>query len=215
MRTLLGVLIALTALFTISGCAETRGVRYVYQDGDFGVVGLPENTDRWPTHYRRKADKLMDAHFPAGHEIVRAEEVVEGSRTLTLQGTKTAELVPELPNGLFQIGKLGRRASRSQADTLKIKECRIVYHRTPNAVSPVTYTVAATLTPTSYVDPNVLERRKLSAETPEMEEPADSTALGKKKESSETASASGKTEAQKEPGTVSNASRLPKGRASN
>ena len=73
-----------------SGCASDGSVRYVYQDKDFGVVGMPENTNRWPTHYRRRADKLMDKQFPEGHEIVRAEEVEAGSRTLKIEGSRTA-----------------------------------------------------------------------------------------------------------------------------
>ena len=36
-------------LATSFGCASTMGVRYVYQDGDYGVLGLPENSDCWPT----------------------------------------------------------------------------------------------------------------------------------------------------------------------
>ena len=26
-----------------AGCTSSQGVRYVYQDGNFGVVGMPEN----------------------------------------------------------------------------------------------------------------------------------------------------------------------------
>ena len=44
MRMILGLLL----LAAFSGCSTTHEVRYVYQDGDFGVVGLPENTDEWP-----------------------------------------------------------------------------------------------------------------------------------------------------------------------
>ena len=72
---------ALLAAFS-SGCATTQSVRYVYQDKNFGVIGMPENTNRWPTYYHRKAEKMMAEHFPEGFEIVRAEEVTEGSRTL-------------------------------------------------------------------------------------------------------------------------------------
>ncbi len=152
------------ALFVVSivaslcGCADTQAVRYVYQDRDFGVVGMPENTDRWPTHYRRKAEKLMTAHFPQGHEIVRAEEVIEGERTLKVEGSSHAEVEPELTNSLIKVAKLGHSASRTQADTVKITECRMIYRR---AAGPGKgYARAATLTPTLYVDPNALERKK-------------------------------------------------------
>jgi hypothetical protein len=62
----------------LTGCASKHSVRYVYQDRDFGVIGMPENTDFWPNHYRRQGEKLMKAHFNEGYEIVRAEEVIEG-----------------------------------------------------------------------------------------------------------------------------------------
>jgi hypothetical protein len=161
MRLFLGILIVLTVFAT--GCVATQGVRYVYQDRDFGVVGVPENTDCWPAHYRRQAEKLMAAHFPEGHEIVRAEEVVEGSRTVKIEGSKTAELAPQLPRELVKVAKLGRTASRCQADTLKIKECRIVYRRVSRAHEGA-FADHPTLTPAQYLDPNDAERRKAAKE---------------------------------------------------
>jgi hypothetical protein len=147
------------AVVSLSGCAQTHGVRYVYQDRDFGVVGMPENTDCWPTHYRRQGEKLMDAHFPRGHEIVRAEEVIEGERTLKVEGSSSAEVSPQISKSLLKVVKLGHSASRSEAETVKVKECRIIYRRTDSA-KPTGYAGAATLTPTLYVDPNAAERRK-------------------------------------------------------
>ncbi len=143
------------------GCASSQGVRYVYQDGNFGVVGMPENTDRFPSHYRHKAEKLMEEHFPDGHEIVRAEEVVEGERTLKLEGSKTAEVTPQSGTSIISIGKLGRTSSRSQADTTKIKECRIIYRRIGSPEVPTGFAAAADPTPTQYVDPNAVERHKM------------------------------------------------------
>jgi hypothetical protein len=143
---------------SLAGCARTQVVRYVYQDRDFGVVGLPENTDRWPTHYRRQAEQLMDSHFPQGHEIVRAEEVVEGERTLKVEGSRHAEFEPELARSLLKVAKRGHSASRTQADTVKIKERRIIYRRAGGPEKG--YVGAAILTPTLAVDPNTVERRK-------------------------------------------------------
>jgi hypothetical protein len=143
---------------------QTQGVRYVYQDHDFGVIGMPENSDCWPTHYRRQCAKLMDAHFPDGHEIVRAEEVIEGERTLKVEGRKSAEISPQFSESVLKVVKLGHSASRSEAETVKVKECRIIYRRT-DSVKSKGYSAAATLTPTLYVDPNATERRKAS-ETP-------------------------------------------------
>ena len=142
------------------GCAATTGVRYVYQDGDYGVVGLPENSDRWPSYYRTRADKLMGEHFPDGHEIVRAEEVVEGSRVLKLEGTHTAEVSPSLTTVGMSVAKLGRSSSRTQADTTKITECRIIYRRSGGPDGSEGYAEAPGLTPTFYLDPNAAERLK-------------------------------------------------------
>jgi hypothetical protein len=153
--------VALSFVAALSGCAHSQGVRYVYQDRDFGVIGMPENTDRWPTHYRRQGDKLMDAHFPGGHEIVRAEEVIEGERTLKVEGSKSAEVSPQLSNSLLRVVKLGHSANRSEAETVKVKECRIIYKRV-DCTGPTGYCRAATLTPTLYVDPNAVERRKIT-----------------------------------------------------
>jgi hypothetical protein len=144
---------------SLSGCVHTQGVRYVYQDRDFGVVGMPENSDCWPTHYRRQGEKLMDAHFPEGHEIVRAEEVIEGERTLKVEGSNSAEVSPQISKSVLKVVKLGHSASRSEAETVKVKECRIIYRRAGSA-NPKGYAGAATLTPTLYVDPNAAERRK-------------------------------------------------------
>jgi len=146
----------------ISGCASDGSVRYVYQDKDFGVVGMPENTNRWPTHYRRRAEKLMDKQFPDGHEIVRAEEVDAGSRTLKVEGSKTAEISPQAPADFLSVAKFGRTASRSQSDITKIKECRIVYRRLGSA-EPRGYSADVALNPTRYLDPNDLARKKLEA----------------------------------------------------
>jgi hypothetical protein len=177
----LGSIVAV--LLASPGCATTQNVRYVYQDRDFGVIGMPENTDEWPTHYRRQAEKLMEEHFPEGHEIVRAEEVVEGSRLLKIEGSKTAEIAPQLPTELLKVARLGGTASRSQADTLKIKECRIIYRRIPRVetshtedrgpakarirsgnrparIEAADFAEQAAMTPAQYLDPNDAERRK-------------------------------------------------------
>ncbi len=176
-------------LLLAPGCASTQGVRYVYQDRDFGVIGMPENTDDWPTHYRRQAEKLMEEHFPEGHEIVRAEEVTEGSRILKTEGSKTAEIMPQLPAELLKVAKIGGSASRSQSDTLKIKECRIIYRRIPRVETahsedwgpskpllnlrggnrpprqePADFAEQAAITPAQYLDPNDAERRKVQRE---------------------------------------------------
>jgi hypothetical protein len=166
------------AAVSLSGCAQTHGVRYVYQDRDFGVVGMPENTDSWPTYYRRRGEKLMDAHFSEGYEIVRAEEVIEGERTLKVEGANSAEISPQISKSVLRLLKVGHSASRSEAETVKVKECRIIYRRA-SPTKPKGYAGAATLTPTLYVDPNVAERRKAT------EPPQDKAKIGGEHKSDE------------------------------
>ena len=125
MRTRLAVIF----VAALSGCASTDGVRYVYQDRDFGVIAMPENTDWWPTHYRRHGEKLMEDHFPDGHEVVRAEEVIEGERTMKTEGSNSAEVSPQISESLLKVVKFGHSASQSEAETTKVKECRIIYRR--------------------------------------------------------------------------------------
>jgi hypothetical protein len=144
------------------GCRTMGEARYVYQDGEFGVVGIPEGTSRWPHYYRQQAERLMAEHFPEGFEIIRVEEVVEGSRTLTTGGSLSAELTPSLPVDVLAVGKLGHTATHSRADTLKIKECRIIYRKAPPGISG-RYAAEAGESPTLYIDPNDAERRALAA----------------------------------------------------
>jgi hypothetical protein len=160
--------VSLVLLFVAasSGCAQTDGVRYVYQDRDFGVIGMPENPNQWPTYYRTHGEKLMDTHFPEGHEIVRAEEVIQGERTRKFEGSNSAEVSPQVSESLLKVVKLGHSASRSEAETVKVKECRIIYRRV-GTMKPKDYAVATTLTPALYVDPNAAERRKATEPTPE------------------------------------------------
>jgi hypothetical protein len=157
MRSTLGL--AICFLTSLGGCAHNYGVRYVYQDRDFGVVGMPENTDCWPTHYRRHAKKLMDAQFPDGFEIVRAEEVIEGERTVKVEGSSSAEVSPQISTSVLKVVDLGHSTSRSEQETVKVKECRMIYRRT-NSGTARGYASATTLSPTLYVDPNAAERQK-------------------------------------------------------
>jgi hypothetical protein len=125
---------------------------------------MPENSDAWPTHYRSRAETLMDAHFPEGHEIVRAEEVIAGDRTLKVEESRSAEVLPQLPSPLLNLARIGGSESVTQADTLKIKECRILYRRTGASERPKGYASVSDLNPSQYIDPNEGEHRKKPAE---------------------------------------------------
>ena len=162
-----------------SGCATTGQARYVYQDGQYGVVGIPENTSVWPNYYRASAEALMQKHFPSGFEVVRAEEVVEGSRTLTVNGTNSAQIDTEGPVPLIKVGKLGRTATRTQADNLKIKECRIVYKKAgcSDAEPEMGFADHSSLTPEPYLDPNAEARKHVVAKpVAEAEKPMEAAA---------------------------------------
>jgi hypothetical protein len=156
----------------LSGCAVTPDARYVYQDGQFGVIAIPKNTNERPRFYRAQAEFLMACHFPRGYEIVRAEEVVEGSRTLTEGKTGAAQLAPQVASPLIKLLNLSATVSKSQADTLHIKECRIIYKKSDgnHPSEDSAYARESTWTPTSYVDPNALARKQGEKE-PEKTEP--------------------------------------------
>lgn len=180
MRGTIRAAIVLCAL-GVSGCATSGQARYVYQDGQFGVVGIPENTSEWPNYYRAQAEALMAKHFPEGYEVVRAEEVVEGSRTLTVNGTNTAAVEAEGPASLVKVGKIGRTASRTQADNLKIKECRIVYKKAGRTTDEpgIGFAEESSLSPEPYVDPNAEARKHVVAKPPADSEGAKADAAKK------------------------------------
>lgn len=160
------------ALLAMSGCASTSDARYVYQDGEFGVIAIPRNAPDGPEHYRAQAESLMAKHFPEGYEIVRAEEVVEGSRTLTVGKAGSTELTPQIAPHVLALLKVGAAVTRNQADTMALRECRIIYKKTdPHAVATASkFSSEPTLNPTCYVDPNT-EAKK-----------SDKDALAKKEE---------------------------------
>jgi hypothetical protein len=145
----------------LAGCAQMHAARYVYQDGQFGVVGIPSDTCYWPTFYRKQAEVLMAQHFPEGYEIIRAEEVVEGSRTLVRDNGAAAQVSPELPAALLKVASLGVTSDRKESDSVKIMECRIIYKKADHrdGAKPSGFAAAPTLTPTYYVDPNAAEHR--------------------------------------------------------
>jgi hypothetical protein len=157
-----------------SGCMSTPDARYVYQDGQYGVIGVPRNTSFGKKDYREQAHELMIRHFPEGYEIVRAEEVVEGDRTLDTARKLELETDPSVAalNQLIKVGHLAKSESLDQKDSIKITESRIVYRRKPDG--PTTgkdgFTALATLTPELYIDPNQITRKELK----------DGTSLAKK-----------------------------------
>lgn len=150
------------------GCAMMPKARYVYQDGEYGVVAIPVNTFLEKEDFRAQAEVLMAQHFPEGYEIVRAEEVEQGQRTLDLGKKTELDTEPNLTalNQMIKLGKLARTTSFEERDSVQIRECRIIYKRksagTPGSSGQ--FTAMANLSPPFYIDPNELMRKQCKAE---------------------------------------------------
>ncbi|WP_406694067.1 hypothetical protein V5E97_23780 [Singulisphaera sp. Ch08] len=144
------------------GCAMQPDARYVYQDGQYGVIGVPQNTKFGRKNYQAQAHELMSQHFPDGYEIVRSEEVIEGQRSLD-SGRKTEIATEPSLKALDQMIKLGRLAETSSIemkDTISILESRIIYKR-KTAEGPQGangFAALASDTPKFYIDPHDITR---------------------------------------------------------
>jgi hypothetical protein len=55
-------------------------VRSVLQTEHGGAVAMPNNSDIWPTYYRRKALAMIAAQCPDGYEITDEREVAVGGQ---------------------------------------------------------------------------------------------------------------------------------------
>jgi len=140
--------------------------RYVYQDGEFGVIGIPKNTMYGKKDFLKQAHELMARHFPDGYEIVRAEEVIEGERILDTGKKTEFETEPTLTalNQMIKLGKLDQVTSLQQKDELPIFESRIIYKRKTSDVPQGAngFSALATVTPRFYIDPNETARYKVN-----------------------------------------------------
>ena len=147
-----------------AGCMRPMVARYVYQDHDFGVVAIPMNTYLGKMSFRDEAEELMARHFPDGYEIVRAEEVNEGERTLDVGKRTELQTEPNVTalNQMIKLGKLDQTTSFEQKDKIMVRECRIIYKRKPPASGGSTGQFAATssINPRFYIDPNETVRRQ-------------------------------------------------------
>jgi hypothetical protein len=138
--------------------------RYVYQDHDFGVVAIPMNTYLGKMSFRDEAEQLMARHFPDGYEIVRAEEVNEGERTLDVGRKTQIETEPNFTalNQMIKLGKLDQTTSFEQKDKIMVRECRIIYKRksTASPASAGQFAATSSINPRFYIDPNETVRRQ-------------------------------------------------------
>jgi hypothetical protein len=169
-----------------AGCKSQVDARYIYQDGDYGVIGIPQNTPFGKKDYRKQAEELMARHFPMGHEIVRAEEVVEGQRVLDKSRKSEFETDPAISalNQRINLGKVAQTTSTQQKDSLPILESRILYKRKtkeePNGLNG--FSAVATLMPELYLDPNEMARRREKIELAEFKKNNPATVAAKPKD---------------------------------
>jgi hypothetical protein len=167
-QTVLAALCLGLPALAFSGCAQPCVARYVYQDGEFGVIGIPVNTYQEKMDFRTQAEALMARHFPDGYEIVRAEEVNEGQRILDRGRKSEIDSEPQVNalNQMIKLGKLSRTTSFEEKETLQVRECRIVYKRravgAPRSTSR--FAALASLTPPLYIDPNEAIRHQGAAQ---------------------------------------------------
>ena len=132
--------------------------RYIYQDGEFGVVGIPVNNYQKKIDFRAQAEGLMARHFPEGYEIVRAEEVNEGERIRDVGRKTEIETEPAVAalNQIIRLGSLNRTTSFAEKDKLQVRECRIIYKKKPftHRAAPASLPSTTSLAPPLYIDPN-------------------------------------------------------------
>jgi hypothetical protein len=177
----------------VAGCRGQADARYIYQDGEFGVIGIPQNSPYGRKDYRKQAEELMARHFPLGYEIVRAEEVVEGQRVLDKSRKSEFETDPAISalNQKIDLGKIAQSMSTQQKDSLPILESRIIYKRKIRGGQQGRngFSAVATLAPELYLDPNDMARCREKIELAEMKK-GKAMAVAEKTKDGETKKAS-------------------------
>jgi hypothetical protein len=164
-----------------AGCKSQADARYIYQDGNYGVIGIPQNSPFGKKDFRKQAEDMMARHFPDGHEIVRVEEVVEGQRVLDKSRKSEFETDPAISalNQRINLGKIAQTTSTQQKDSLPILESRILYKRKtkdePNGLNG--FSAIATLMPELYLDPNEMARCREKIELAELKKSKSAPAM--------------------------------------
>src|SRR5262249_30046478 len=153
--------------------------RYIYQDGEYGVIGIPQNSPFGRKDYLRQAEELMSRHFPDGHEIIRAEEVVEGQRVMDKSRKSEFETDPAISalNQKVNHGKIAQMTTTQQKDSLPILESRIIYRRktTQGPQGANGFSALASLKPELYLDPNEMARCRERLELADIKKPKPTT----------------------------------------
>ena len=155
----------------LTGCMSQPDARYIYQDGQFGVIGIPHNSPFGLKNYMKQADALMTQHFPDGYEVVRSEEVIEGQRVLDRGKKAEFETDPTISalNQKIQLGKIMESFSSQQKDSVSILESRIIYKRQINGKPSGMngFAASSAVIPENYIDPNAVARCRAQTEIAE------------------------------------------------
>jgi hypothetical protein len=108
----------LGAQILMAACGCAGAVHFVSQSPDGGVIAIPNNSDQWPTHYRSRAEHLMQRTCPNGYVIDNEEVVVE----------KPARSGKEAPNDdeYYEYNGALQRISSYRRETY-----RITFHAAP------------------------------------------------------------------------------------
>ena len=114
------VVFPITVLIIFSGCSSAR---YVMRDPDRGVVAIPSNSTAWPFNHRKKAEQMMQEHFPEGYVIDLEEETVVG-KTTQFQENHDDKAV-EVAEGV----SVGSASASGSTTTTDKTEYRIFYRR--------------------------------------------------------------------------------------
>jgi hypothetical protein len=133
----------------LAGCASDQA-RYVYQDRESGVIAIPRNTPRMMAY----AEVLMEKHFPGkNYEVVRTVEVETGGSKATYESDTTNAQTRPLGSGVLSALKLSHDRDRKQAESTKLVESRVVYHRQqPGGRTGLAFAQSPDYTPRLYAD---------------------------------------------------------------
>jgi hypothetical protein len=133
----------------LMGCASDQA-RYVYQDRESGVIAIPRNTPKMMVY----AEALMEKHFPdKNYDVVRTVEVETGGSRSTYESDVTDAATTPLRSGVLSAVKFRHERDRKQAESTKLSECRIVYHKHfPGGRAGLAFAESPEYTPKVYSD---------------------------------------------------------------
>ena len=158
--------VSLGGLFlAASGCYTPMVARYIYQDGEYGVVGIPVNNYQKRLDFRAQAEGLMAATFRKAtrSSVPRRLMKESGSGTWAGRRKSTTEPAVAVLNQIIRLGTLNRTTSFAEKDKLQVRECRIIYKKksvhTPGRTGQ--FASATSLAPPLYIDPNEILRHQI------------------------------------------------------